>query len=91
MQKYLLNTFKIWLWDLGHLFGENIRYYTIIVYAVLNGVQTKIYEGNLATSIVKIKFNEQHVEQFDVINVGGNTYYQNNLDIIKADAYYSFS
>ncbi|CAK73533.1 unnamed protein product (macronuclear) [Paramecium tetraurelia] len=91
MQKYLLNTLKLWFWDLGYIFSEDIRYYTIIVYTVLNGVQTKIYDSNLATSIVKIKFDEQQVERFDVLNVGGNTYYRNNLDIIKADAYYSFS
>ncbi|CAK73220.1 unnamed protein product (macronuclear) [Paramecium tetraurelia] len=91
MQKYLLNTLKLWFWDLGYIYGENIRYYTIIVYTVLNGVQTKIYDSNLATSIVKIKFDAQQVERFDVLNVGGNTYYRNNLDIIKADAYYSFS
>ncbi|CAD8190580.1 unnamed protein product [Paramecium octaurelia] len=90
MQKYLLNTFKIWLWDLGYLYNEGIRFYKIIVYAVLNGVQTKIYDSNLATSIVIITFPDQFVERFDVLNVGGNTY-NTYLHIIKADAYYKFS
>ncbi|CAD8189315.1 unnamed protein product [Paramecium octaurelia] len=90
MQKYLLNAFKIWLWDLGYRLGEGIRFYTIIVSAVLNGVQTKIYDSNLATSIVKITFPDQFVERFDVLTVGGNTYNQ-DLHILKVDAYYKFS
>ncbi|CAK75726.1 unnamed protein product (macronuclear) [Paramecium tetraurelia] len=89
MQKYLLNTFKIWLWDLGYLWGEDIRFYTIIVYAVLNGVQTKIYDSKLATSIVKITFPDQFVERFDVLDAGGNTY-NTDLHILKTDAYYKF-
>ncbi|CAD8198014.1 unnamed protein product [Paramecium octaurelia] len=87
MQKFLLNTFKIWLWDVSYLSNEGIRFYTIIVYAVVNGVQTKIYDSNLATSIVKITFPDQQVERFDV---GGNTYNQ-GMYIMKADAYYKFS
>ncbi|CAD8188026.1 unnamed protein product [Paramecium octaurelia] len=90
MQNYLLNTFEIWLWDLGYRIGEGIRFYTIIVYAVLNGVQTKIYDSNLAISIVKITFPDQFVERFDVLNVGGNTY-NSGLHILKVNAYYKFS
>ncbi|CAD8150590.1 unnamed protein product [Paramecium octaurelia] len=90
MQKYLLNTFKIWLWDFGYLTNEPIRFYTIIIYAVLNGVQTKIYDSNLATSIVTIAFPDQFVERFDVFNIKGNTF-NTGLHIMKAEAYYKFS
>ncbi|CAD8213922.1 unnamed protein product [Paramecium pentaurelia] len=66
LQKYLLNTVKIWFWDYGSLFNQNKE---------------------------KIKFmkvtQQQFVDEFELVNIGGNTYNQ-NLHIIKVEAYYKF-
>ncbi|CAD8069392.1 unnamed protein product [Paramecium primaurelia] len=90
MQKYLLNTLKIWLWEFDYIFQNQFRYYDIIIYAILNNEKTKIYENKQANCIVTIEFPDQFVEEFQVLNVGGNTINM-ELHIIKAEAYYKYS
>ncbi|CAD8067405.1 unnamed protein product [Paramecium primaurelia] len=90
LQKYLLNTLKIWLWDYG--FSEGDRYYNITVYAILNQGKKNIYVSNSenpAISQMTIQFQEQYVDEFEVVNVDGNTFNQ-GLHIIKVEAYYKF-
>ncbi|CAD8153679.1 unnamed protein product [Paramecium pentaurelia] len=36
LQRYLLNTLKLWFWEFGYLYNEGIRYYNIIVQAKLD-------------------------------------------------------
>ncbi|CAD8212531.1 unnamed protein product [Paramecium pentaurelia] len=90
LQKYLLTTLKIWFWEYEYLHNKGIRYYDIIVYAKLDQGKNKIYDSNLAISLMKIEFPEQFVEEFQIVNVGGNTY-NSGLHIIKVEAYYKFS
>ncbi|CAD8198831.1 unnamed protein product [Paramecium pentaurelia] len=58
IQKYELNTLKIWLWD------RNNRFYTMEVFIIFENVETRIYENNQAQSILTIKFPAQKVESF---------------------------
>ncbi|CAD8179785.1 unnamed protein product [Paramecium pentaurelia] len=90
MQKYLLNKLKIWLWEYDYLFQQQFRNYDIIIYAILNNKKTKIYESKYANCIITIEFSDQFVEEFQVLNVGGNTI-NLGLHIIKAVAYYKYS
>ncbi|CAD8117494.1 unnamed protein product [Paramecium primaurelia] len=90
LQKYLLNTLKIWFWDYDFLYNESTRHFDVVVYAKLDQGKNKIYENNFAISIMTIEFDDQFVEEFQVVNVGGNTY-NGNLHIIKVEAYYKFS
>ncbi|CAD8213204.1 unnamed protein product [Paramecium pentaurelia] len=90
LQKYLLNTLKIWFWDYGY--NEGDRYYYIKVYAILDQKKTDIYDSNSqnpAISQMTIQFKEQHVDKFQILNLGGNTY-NAGLHIIKVEAYYKF-
>ncbi|CAD8190926.1 unnamed protein product [Paramecium pentaurelia] len=90
LQKYLLNTLKIWFWDYDFLYNESTRHFDIVVYAKLDQGKNKIYENKFAISLMTIEFDDQFVEEFQVVNVGGNTH-NGNLNIIKVEAYYKFS
>ncbi|CAD8135878.1 unnamed protein product [Paramecium pentaurelia] len=90
LQKYLLNKLKIWFWDYGYRHNQGIRYYDIIVYAKLDKGKNIIYDSNLAISLMTIEFPDQFVEEFQILNVGGNTY-NTFLHIMKVEAYYKFS
>ncbi|CAD8105956.1 unnamed protein product [Paramecium primaurelia] len=83
IQKYELNTLKIWLWD------RTNRFYTIEVFIIFENVETRIYESNQAQSILTIQFPAQKVESFRIYNTGGNTV-NSILHIIKVEAYYKF-
>ncbi|CAD8129921.1 unnamed protein product [Paramecium sonneborni] len=90
MQKYLLNTLKIWFWDFDYLNNQEVRSYNINVYVKIDQVKKKIFESHLAKSIMTIEFPDQFVEEFQVTNLGGNTY-NSYLHIIKFEAYYKYS
>ncbi|CAD8119917.1 unnamed protein product [Paramecium primaurelia] len=90
MQKYLLNTLKIWLWEFDYLNNQQFRYYNLNIFANLNEEKNKIYESEYASSIIKIHFPDQLVQEFQVFNIRGNTH-NTALHIIKAEAYYKFS
>ncbi|CAD8213639.1 unnamed protein product [Paramecium pentaurelia] len=66
MQKYLLNTLKIWLQEYDYIFQQQFRYYDIIIYTILNNEKTKIYESKQANCIITIEFPDQFVEEFQV-------------------------
>ncbi|CAD8213491.1 unnamed protein product [Paramecium pentaurelia] len=83
IQKYELNTIKIWLWD------QDNRVYRVKVFIKFQNIETKIYESNLAQSVVTIRFPDQLVEQFRIYNTYGNTY-NIGLHVIKVEAYYQF-
>ncbi|CAD8116045.1 unnamed protein product [Paramecium sonneborni] len=80
-QQYELNTLKIWLWD------QDDRVYRIKVYLIYKDIETKIYESNLAQTIVTITFPSQQVQKFKIYNVNGNTY-NDGLHIIKIESFY---
>ncbi|CAD8089857.1 unnamed protein product [Paramecium primaurelia] len=83
MQKYELNTLKIWLWD------GDYRFSTIKVFIKLENTETLIYDSNLAQSIVTITFPDQIVGSFRIYNTAGNTR-NTGLYLIKVEAYYKF-
>ncbi|CAD8058059.1 unnamed protein product [Paramecium primaurelia] len=80
LQKYELNTLKIWFWD-----GDN-RFYRIRIYIIFENSETQIYD-NFAQSVFTIKFSDQMVKGFRILSVAGNTY-NPYLHFIKVEAYY---
>ncbi|CAD8143870.1 unnamed protein product [Paramecium octaurelia] len=80
-QKCELNTLKLWIWD------RDNRFQTFQAYVKVGNMETKIYETNIAQSVVTIIFPDQFVEEFRIYNVAGNTYNQ-GLHLIKVEAYY---
>ncbi|CAD8203724.1 unnamed protein product [Paramecium pentaurelia] len=83
LQKYELNTVKIWLWN------GDYRFYNIKVFIKLENTETKIYDSNQAQSIVTIKFPNQLVQSLRIYNTAGNTK-DGGLQVIKVEAYDKF-
>ncbi|CAK67498.1 unnamed protein product (macronuclear) [Paramecium tetraurelia] len=81
LQKYELNTLKLWIWD------RDNRLQTLQLYVKVGNLETKVYETTMAQSVVTITFPDQFVEEFRIFNIAGNT---NNpgLHLIKVEAYY---
>ncbi|CAD8211021.1 unnamed protein product [Paramecium octaurelia] len=80
LQKYELNTLKIWFWD-----GDN-RIYRIKIYTQLESQETQIYDG-FTKSVFTISFPDQVVSGVRILNVAGNTY-NTHLHLIKIEASY---
>ncbi|CAD8133603.1 unnamed protein product [Paramecium octaurelia] len=83
IQKYEINTLKIWFWD-----GDN-RYYNVKITILLDGEETQIY-NNLARNILTITFPSQIVSELRILNIAGNTY-NTQLHVIKVEAFYKLS
>ncbi|CAD8209881.1 unnamed protein product [Paramecium octaurelia] len=80
LQKYEINTLKIWLWD-----GDN-RQYNIQIFIIFDGQETQIY-NNLAKSLLTLTFPSQIVSGFRILNVAGNTY-NPQMHVIKVEGFY---
>ncbi|CAD8130920.1 unnamed protein product [Paramecium sonneborni] len=83
LQNFEINTLRIWMWD------GDVRSYKFSVYAISENKEKLISIQNAASGVTTICFPDQHVKEFVLYNLEGNT---RNIQfhIIKIEAFYQF-